>query len=63
MCPVKISKDQEFNNVSEIRLEIIKARNKAEVISILLRWGAQYGINSGTQPDDAWWTKRDKLGV
>jgi len=50
-------------NVREVRDEIIKAKTKTEVIAALLRWGAQHGINSDTDPEDDWWKKREKLGV
>jgi|TARA_R110000824_G_scaffold7972_4_gene36395 hypothetical protein len=63
-CPVKVTPPvQLFIPVRSVRDEIIKAKTKTEVIAALLRWGAQHGINSDTEPDDDWWKKREKLGL
>jgi len=50
-------------SVPEVRAEVIKAKTKTEAIAALLKWAAQHGINSNTDPDDEWWKKREKLGV
>ncbi len=63
VCPVKVVPQQNFMPTPAVRAEIIKAKTKTEVIAALLRWAAQHGINSNTEPGDEWWTKRDKLGV
>ena len=61
MCPVAIRKKEYKKSVTDVRDEIIKAKNKAEVIAILIRHCE--GINSDTAPDDEWWKKLEKLGV
>ena len=61
-CPVAIrKKEQRAKSNAQIRREIIEAKNKTEVIRVLLHNFP--GINSDTNPDDEWWKKRDKLGV
>ena len=60
-CPVAVKKIVHKKSVTEVREEIIEAKNKAEVIAILIRHCE--GINSNTAPDDRWWKKLERLGV
>ena len=58
-CPMVVRKKQEVVTVTQVRQKIIEAKNKTEVIKVLL---ANYpGINSDAGED--WWKKREKLGV
>lgn len=62
-CPVKVDVQNEIITARQVRQEIIKSKTKTEALAALLRWAAQHGINSDTQPNDDWWSKRNKLGV
>ena len=63
-CPVAFPPPKSpIIGVRDVRAEIIKSKTKTEALSALLKWAAQNGINSGTEPEDEWWKKREKLGV